>query len=42
MQNKRGGSWKVDSEGPTMSGCSRETCDDDCNTQNASTLGCTE
>lgn len=44
LQNTIGGRFKqYDGDGPTMSGCSCNSCNgDDCDTQNASTLGCTE
>jgi len=43
LQNRIGGRFRhYDGDGPTMSGCSCDSCNDDCDTQNASTLGCTE
>ncbi|AXG70272.1 hypothetical protein KORDIASMS9_02511 [Kordia sp. SMS9] len=42
LQNMIGGFSDVDSDGPTMSDCSCKSCAENCNTQTASTLGCTE
>lgn len=42
LQHAVGGFSDVDSDGPTMSGCSCNSCRENCNTQTASTLGCTE
>jgi hypothetical protein len=42
LQNIIGAGFRNNSDGPTMSGCSCDSCNEDCNTQNASTLGCTE
>jgi hypothetical protein len=42
LQNMIGGRLAGNSDGPTMSGCSCDSCNADCDTQNASTLGCTE
>jgi len=42
LQNMLGGLSKLNTDGPTMSTCSCDSCNPDCNTQTASTLGCTE
>ncbi|MBC8757679.1 hypothetical protein H2O64_23625 [Kordia sp. YSTF-M3] len=42
LQNMIGGRLQGNGDGPTMSGCSCDSCNPDCDTQNASTLGCTE
>jgi hypothetical protein len=42
LQNTIGGRLGGNTDGPTMSGCSCDSCNENCNTQNASTLGCTE
>ncbi|WP_430412421.1 hypothetical protein [Kordia sp.] len=38
----QGGFRQLDTDGPTMSGCSCNSCGENCNTQTASTLACTE